>query len=405
MRLSEPRWLLCLICLLAGLLNAHAALAQSVNLVPNRKSQSDNELYRFDQGTVWALQLKPSVVVHSPLLRLKDVAVPVENNPPWWDRVGNAVIAMMPLNDREMIVERARLADALTRSTAVATIEWSGEQQVRVVYERPVTSHETSTAGQQQPRANAVTQTAARLPLASPTESALPSTDASTTESTSPVVSIAERDRIIRFIHVGIDRYDLNLRAVYDITIDPQQAGIAQLKDLRQIDALTWLAEPCEGLCTAEVTARNQKQSVTAKIDIQLSCRPMVVIAREGLRRGHVISSADVELAPAERNLSVRDAIVAIDDVIGLQAQTLLTKGKPILKNSVGPVMLVERGDLVEVRVVGGGITIATSGRSLDRGAQGALIPVETLEPRKKLMARVAAPGIVEIITRPPRVQ
>ncbi len=99
------------------------------------------------------------------------------------------------------------------------------------------------------------------------------------------------------------------------------------------------------------------------------------------------------------------DALVDIDDVIGLQAQTLLTKGKPILKNNVGPVMLVERGDLVEVRVVGGGITIATSGRSLDRGAQGALIPVETLDPRKKLMARVAAPGIVEIITRPPRVQ
>ncbi len=189
----------------------------------------------------------------------------------------------MPLNDREMVIERSRLADALTRSTAVATIEWSGESQVRVIYERPVPGSQTQPLSGRVQSSTAV-QTAARLPLDPAPEPASPTLDTDSIKSELPFVSIAERDRIIRFIHVGIDRYDVNLRAAYDITIDPQQAGIAQLKDLRQIDALNWATEPCEGLCTAEVTARNQTQPVNAKIDIQLSARPMVVVAREGLR-------------------------------------------------------------------------------------------------------------------------
>jgi flagella basal body P-ring formation protein FlgA len=48
---------------------------------------------------------------------------------------------------------------------------------------------------------------------------------------------------------------------------------------------------------------------------------------------------------------------------------------------------------------------VATSAKSLSKGAAGDLIAVETLEPRKKIIARVARSGLVEIFTRPPRVR
>ena len=97
--------------------------------------------------------------------------------------------------------------------------------------------------------------------------------------------------------------------------------------------------------------------------------------------------------------------VLDIHDAVGLQVQTALQKDAPVARTALAPVTVIERGDLVEVRVVGGGITIATGAKSLAAGAQGDLIPIETLEPRKKLMARVAGNGIVEILTRPPRVQ
>ncbi len=350
---------------------ANESGAQGLNLIPNRKPQSSEELYQFDQDSVWALHLKPNAIVHSPLLRLKDVASPVENNPPWWDRVGNCVFAMMPLNDHEMVVERERLAEALARSTAIAAIQWSGETQVRVRYERPAATRQTQSNAASSNTSRPLVQATASLPVTANASSnstdhrvALATMPISTGPiSTNPgvidpavtVVSAAERDRIVRLIQIGIDRADVSLRTAYDITIDPDQAALIPLNDLRQIDSVSWNEALGEGPQTIEVKGMNPKQPVTALVAVELAARPMVVVARESLRRGHIITSSDLELASAERNVAIKDALTSIDELVGMQVQTVLAKGKPILKNSIGPVILVERGDLVEVHVLGGG--------------------------------------------------
>jgi len=128
-------------------------------------------------------------------------------------------------------------------------------------------------------------------------------------------------------------------------------------------------------------------------------------VARDSLRRGHILTEGDLELIPAARNVSTDGVVTDIQEIVGLQVQTVLQKHRPVTRSSVAPVIVIERGDLVEVRVIGGGVQVATAAKSLAQGAQGALIPIETIEPRRKLLARVAGPGKVEILTRPPRVQ
>jgi flagellar basal body P-ring formation protein FlgA len=215
----------------------------------------------------------------------------------------------------------------------------------------------------------------------------------------------SERDRIVRLIQIGIDRYDTKLREAYDIEIDPNQSGIDSLRDFRRIDQVTWDSPPAEGINPANVQGMNAREPVTASIDVSFVARPSVVVATSSLRRGHVISMDDVVLMPAARNVPINDVFTDVEAVIGLQVQSVIQKDRPINRTSLGPVVVVERGDLVEVRVIGGGITIATGAKSLAPGAIGDLVAIETLEPKRKLMARVASHGVVEIVTRPPRVR
>jgi len=376
----------CGIAIVGALLLSPYGHAQNVNLVPVRKTPQ--AIARYDENTQWSLQLKHDAIISSPLLRLRDVAVPIESNPPWWDRAGASIIGLMPLNEHEMIVERSRLMEAVARSTSIPQIRWFGATEVRVIFRRPV--EKTPTAIQTVSAENVI-KSAPAVAIAKTQEL--------------PLMPPSERDRIIRLIQIGIDRYDSQLRESFDITIDPNQEGIKSLREFRRIDLVTWEAAPTEGMNLAKVDGMNPREPISAMIEVSFAARPLVVVAKEAFRKGHILSESDLLLLPAARNVPISEVLTDMNDAIGLQVQSVIQKERPVSRTAVGPVIVVERGDLVEVRVMGGGITIATGAKTLAPGAKGDLIAVETLDPKRKLMARVAGPGVVEIITRPPRVQ
>jgi len=372
-----------------------SACGQTVNLIPIRNVPQ--AITQYDETTQWALQLKPDAVIHSPLLRLRDIAIPIEPNPPWWDRAGASIVGLMPLHEREMTVDRNRLMEAVAKSTSTPNIQWSGADEIRVVFRREIVKNP------------AVVQTVSAQQELQPT-----SISSESTVSMTPIVPIpavvpamtpSERDRITRLVQIGIDRYDNQLREAFDIEVDPTQMGIETLRDFRRVDSVSWDTPPTEGWNQATVKGMNSREAVTAIIEVSFTARPLVVVPRDSLRKGHILSESDLTLMPAARNVSISDVITDMSEAVGLQVQTVIQKDRPLSRSMVGPVIIMQRGDLVEVRVVGGGVTVATGAKTLAPGAKGDLIAIETLEPRRKLMARVAGPGIVEIITRPPRVQ
>ncbi len=365
-------------------LSVSIAHAQGVALIPIRKSPSPQS--RFDESTQWALHLKGEVQIHSPLLRLRDLASPPDPSAPWWDRVGNSVIGMMPVDGQTMIVERERLKEAVARSTSMPNIQWSGASEIKV------TLHREPEPGKTEPRAT------------SHVAPAVLTTDHSVAKPRHTIVP-SERDRIVRLIQYAIDRYDVNLSESFDIEIDPNQSALDEMIDLRRVDTIMWDMEPHAGINDAKITGMNSREPIESPVEVGLKVRPLVVCATSGLRRGHILTATDLELIPAPRNLSLDGVVTDIDEIVGLQVNNVLLQHRPITHSLVGPVVVIQRGELVELRVVGGGVTVATTAKSLAQGATGDLIPIETVDPRKKLMARVIAAGQVEIVTRPPRVQ
>ena len=87
-----------------------------------------------------------------------------------------------------------------------------------------------------------------------------------------------------------------------------------------------------------------------------------------------------------------------------MEVSKSLRVNRPILSGDVRQPTVVKRGELLDLRVVGAGI-VSTPAKALNDGPLNGLIEVETMRPRKKKIARVVGPGVVEILTRPPQVE
>ena len=385
-----------LVVFVAATVSSHPSVrglanAQGLTLIPNRKVSTPQ--VRVDESTQWALHVKSDVTVHSPLLRLRDVATPVDASAPWWDRLGSSIIGLMPLDEKELVIERSRLSDAVARSGSSANIQWTGASSVRIVFRRLP----EGTPAPVQTASAFITSPQVTSPREFPAQPV-------SLDVIAPI-PLAERERVAKLIQFAIDRYDVQLREAFDINIDLDQPSMSTLVELRRVDSIQWEQKPAQGINRGKVVGMTSRDPLTSPIEVELTPRPLVVVARDSLRRGHILTEGDLELIPAARNVSTDGVVTDIQDVVGLQVQTVLQRHRPVTRSSVAPVIVIERGDLVEVRVMGGGVQVATAAKSLAQGAQGALIPIETLEPRRKLLARVAGPGKVEILTRPPRVQ
>ena len=132
---------------------------------------------------------------------------------------------------------------------------------------------------------------------------------------------------------------------------------------------------------------------------------PKVVVPRVSLARGHQIAATDLEVQTIQSELMKPEYVTDVAEVIGMEARSSLSANRPIRRDRLGAPILIHRGELVEVQVVGGGITVSTKGKANSDGAASELIEIETLQPRKRLLGRVVHAGLVEIITRAPGVR
>ena len=137
---------------------------------------------------------------------------------------------------------------------------------------------------------------------------------------------------------------------------------------------------------TAEGTVQ-----VPVYADVAAPSAPVVVATRP-VARGNVITAADVEVQTVEPNSKTngqRAVVSSIETIIGMEARQPIQAGEVVFADQVQSPLLVKRGDLITVVSQSGGIRVRTSGRALQDGANGALVPVESLESKQHYDARV----------------
>lgn len=395
----------------------HLAAAQVPGVPVDRQLQPladasprDLNLATIDAGTRWAFRTLPSVVVNSPIIRVGDVVRPIDAAMEGWERIRRATIALVPLNGQPMILDRSRLHQAIIGAEATpVAIDWVGPEKIRVEYsprpqgidsKRRTTQHPSST--QTPGRLEALRPKVARALYDSPFG---PDTShVSQVSGTKEPLSASQRARVTQWVKNAIARYDPSLFDEFEVELASAQIDAGKLNRIVGIQTIEMLKEPAQGDCRVHLECRDREGPMQAEVTVTLKAHPRVVTPRKSLAKGHRVQSQDLVFRPLPANELQSSHVTDPDQIIGMEVRTSLRANRPIEVDSLTSPVLVHRGDLLEVRVVGGGITVTTNAKALGNGSASDLVEVETMRPRKRVIARVVSPGIVEIITRAPRV-
>jgi len=122
---------------------------------------------------------------------------------------------------------------------------------------------------------------------------------------------------------------------------------------------------------------------------------PMIVAARDILM-GTIISEKDIKLVVDESTKYNYDLVSDKNLVLGKQTRMTITENRPLLLKNLEIPPLIYKGDLVEIEVKRGRISVTCKGIAQKNGRLRDIIPVKRLDTRKEYRATVA--GINKVI-------
>lgn len=367
-RAAVGRYVAALALCLASLADQTACQAQS--------EKASQELSSIDTQTRWAFRTLSPVTISSPIIRLGDVVQPLDPNMAGWHRLRNSFVALVPLRGDPMTIQRDRLAAAIRKAEATPLhIEWTGPTTIQVNYSPVAPSSNDHSVRQ-----------------------------ADYTTGVDPLPPM-EAERVLRWIDLAIKRQHATIAETYRIEIDRKQPQLVPLKSIGGVTLIEFVDPVQEGRCRVHVVARGVDGPVESDVELQITAHPTVVVPRKNLPRGHRIQTNDLIIMPLPSEEMEPHFVTDPDEAIGLEVRDALRENCPIDHSQLSAPILVHRGDLIEIRSVSGRIVITTNAKAMDSGSESDLIEVETMQPRKRLIARVVQPGLVEIVTRAPRVQ
>jgi flagella basal body P-ring formation protein FlgA len=378
------------------------------------------------------LQMMEGAEISSIVVRVRDVVRPAGRAPEGWDRIAGATIALLPSDGRRLRIERQRLVEALHRSRLLQEpVRWSGPEYTAVQYVAPVQLLQSpvlaSTSNASQNKLNPSTANDGQIDdRLSVHTVGMSGATTSLTAVSSPLPELqvvgeskkvavgeealvstllpAERNRLQRISLSAFEKTHKALFATYEIVMDADQPGIDALKGLRTAQYVRLMQEPADGVVKIEISGKSDAGDVVGQLEIELAKLPTIVVVRSQLNRGDILTMRDLELKPWPRSAFRPEYLQDIESLVGLEVIRGLTPGRPVVSSDVSVPLIIQRGDQVELRVVGAGVTVSTNARALAPAAAGESVMVETESPRKKIAGRAVRAGVVEIVTRPPSV-
>lgn len=117
------------------------------------------------------------------------------------------------------------------------------------------------------------------------------------------------------------------------------------------------------------------------------------LVATRPIAAGSVLQPSDMTQVKAQ----IPGALTDMSMAVGQSARRVIYPGRAILATDVGPPLLVSRNAVVELRYRSGSLHITASGRALDKGSEGEVIRVMSLESKSVVQGRIVADGSVVV--------
>jgi flagella basal body P-ring formation protein FlgA len=131
-------------------------------------------------------------------------------------------------------------------------------------------------------------------------------------------------------------------------------------------------------------------------IRVAVQVRRPVLIAKSAKHRGEIVTSDDVETDSRWVGPTAKPA--SREQTLGSAVQSRLAVGDVIMADDVGPVVSVNRGEIVTVRCISGTIVLRTRARAMAAGRDGDLIQFQALDSPRTFFARMDGKGSAVVL-------
>ncbi|MFG0291271.1 MAG: flagellar basal body P-ring formation chaperone FlgA [Rhodopirellula sp. JB044] len=392
----------------------------SVSVVPKitPDTPSSTRIGMIDADTRWQFVTREEIEVSRSIIRLSDVIRPLESDLVAWQRLADASIGLMPVDGSDAKISRDRLADLISRATATpGRIKIYGPETIVVRRSYVSSTADANSPANVYPSGNSGTPTIVRTGFASPGESVATALhdSAETRHAPDPPIDPLVEERLRQYVLAMIRNQYRALLEGFEIGIEFDTKQADMLGDIQGIRHLTfpdgvpvWSNEMTETIVAeARLYGRADREDVQGTVRLKLTPHPGVVTARQSMRRGQRVTRGDLQYEPYSADgISLPEDVVRYpDDIVGMEVVGLVRNNVPLSFGAFAAPRVIRRGDLLEVQVGGGGIRVTTGAKALGDGAIGELIEIETISPKRRLLAKVVNSSLVEIMTQAPHVR
>jgi flagella basal body P-ring formation protein FlgA len=185
----------------------------------------------------------------------------------------------------------------------------------------------------------------------------------------------------------------------WNVAVQISDSRSLEISALGESLAVAGGAEPWSGKQQFEISATNGDDDpipVVASVELP----PAIVVARYSLPKGVLLRADDVKLQHGEPTRGEASVYQSIEEVIGKETVRNIAEGQILDSHSLRRPLLVRRNEIVTVYSQSEGVSVRTTARVRDDGADGDLVTVETLEDRKPFFARVSGPQEVSVFAQ-----
>lgn len=124
------------------------------------------------------------------------------------------------------------------------------------------------------------------------------------------------------------------------------------------------------------------------RVNAQVACKTLAAVVVDNVRRGQTFGPGDVQVQEVLLDSEHSQPVRKLRDVVGRVATRNIHKKQTLFADDVQQPLVIERGQIVTVRALVGGMVIRTTARAMSDAAMGEMIQLQNERSREAFMAR-----------------
>jgi flagella basal body P-ring formation protein FlgA len=187
----------------------------------------------------------------------------------------------------------------------------------------------------------------------------------------------------------------------WKIAIEVPESHLKVLSDRRAILGVGGGESPWEGEQTFVIQIKTPAGEEHLEVRAVIEFPQLIVATKRSMRSGELLEMEDLILLPFSGNarINLQDCFHDPSELVGKELRKAASTNQFMTRSDVGPPRVIDTGDIVEVEVLSGGVSVITAGKSLQGGGVGDTVQVEIIPHKKRLVAQVVSDRLVRVST------